>query len=84
MERTGPNGPTTRSATKASETDQSVTGGASTVTSYTYNNGNGTAAAGQPDTLTSSATTGGTTANSAWTYDSDGNTTSQSVTAGGR
>jgi RHS repeat-associated protein len=67
---------------QATETDNPPAGGTATVTSYTYNNGNGTTG-GQPNTLTSSTTTGGTTGSSAETYDADGNTTSQSVTAGG-
>jgi RHS repeat-associated protein len=67
---------------QATETDHSLTGGSNTVTSYTYNNGNG-AASGQPNTLTGSATTGGSTGSSAWTYDQDGNTNSQAVTASG-
>jgi RHS repeat-associated protein len=67
---------------QVTETDTPPAGGTATVTSYTYNNGNGTTG-GQPDTLTSSATTGGATGSSAETYDADGNTTSQSVTAAG-
>jgi len=66
---------------QATQTVNSLTGGSNTVTNYTYNNGNGTSS-GQPNTLTSSATTGGATSNSALTYDSSGNTASQSMTTG--
>ncbi len=66
---------------QASETDNSVTGGTSTVTNYTYNTN--TASCGQqPDTLTSSSTTGGSTASASYTYDCDGNTTALNQSSG--
>jgi RHS repeat-associated protein len=67
---------------QAAETGNPPAGGTATVIAYAYNNGHGTTG-GQPNTLTSSATTGGTAGSSAWTYDADGDTTSQSATAGG-
>jgi YD repeat-containing protein len=67
---------------QATETDNPPAGGTATVISYAYNNGHGTSS-GQPNTLTSSATTGGAAGSSAWTYDADGNTTSQSATTSG-
>ncbi len=64
---------------RTSQTDHSLTGGASTVTSYAYN-GNG---AGQPHTLTSTATTGPSGSSSAsYAYDADGNTLTRSLPSG--
>ncbi len=66
---------------QTSQTQYSLTGGTSTVTSYTYNNGNGTTT-GQPDTLTSAATTGPGAGTSSYTYNADGQTLTRDLPAG--
>ncbi len=67
---------------QVSQTSYSPIAGSNIVTSYTYNDGLGTGS-GQPDTLTSSATTGGASSSSAWTFGPSGDTTSQSATTDG-
>ena len=60
------------------QTQHSVTGGTDTVTSYSYN-GN---SAGQPNTLTSAATTGPGAGSSSYTYDAAGNMLSRNLPSG--
>jgi RHS repeat-associated protein len=61
---------------RTSETDNNLTGGKNTTTSYSYN-GNG---ASQPDTLTSTSTTSPSGKSSAsYSYDADGNTTTRDL-----
>jgi RHS repeat-associated protein len=63
---------------RSGQVQHSLTGGADTTTSYTYN-GNG---AGQPGTLTGTATTGGATGSTSYGYDSAGNMTSRNAGSG--
>ncbi|GIE29391.1 type IV secretion protein Rhs [Actinoplanes italicus] len=60
---------------RTSQTKYSLSGGADTVTGYTYN-GNGK---GQPHTLTSTSTTGGSTGTTSYGYDTAGNMESRTA-----
>ncbi len=68
---------------QTSQTQYALTsGGTNTVTDYTYNDGNGTSS-GQPDTLTSAATTGPSgTSTATYTYNTDGDTTARDISTG--
>jgi RHS repeat-associated protein len=67
---------------QATQTQHATTSsGTNSVTTYTYNNGQGTTV-GQPDTLTSAVTTGPGVGTASYTYDPDGNTTSRDLPAG--
>jgi RHS repeat-associated protein len=61
---------------RTSQTQHSLTGGTSTVTSYTY------AHASQPDTLTSTSATGPGAGTASYTYDAAGDTLTRSLPSG--
>lgn len=66
---------------RTTQTQHSLSGGTSTVTTYSYN----TNGANQPDTLTATSTTGPSgTATASYTYDTAGNTLTRNLPGGGQ